>query len=162
MAFLVINPGKRSSRRNFYKCRWTFKARNTDQGLSLVPGYLKPRVWIVLLKFITCLLPLNVYHHRHRRRYLLSPISIHSLFIRSPATLPPTLTEILSWIAIAATKHHADSTSHFMHHNRPFPYHHTHYHQAPNHMAARRLAVAALGYLCHFARRHHHQTFLMF
>jgi len=36
--FWSINPGNctRSSWRNFYKCRWTLKARNTDQESPLV------------------------------------------------------------------------------------------------------------------------------
>ena len=50
--FWSINPGNctRSSWRNFYKCRWTFiKARNTDQGIPLVPGYLNPQIVLIKL-----------------------------------------------------------------------------------------------------------------
>jgi hypothetical protein len=169
--FWSINPG------NCTKSSWTVgeisinadglsRQRNTDQAIFLALGYLNPRVGTlpnVLIKVILCLhqlLPLIVCHRRHRR-HLLSPVSIHSPCTRSPVTLHPTPTVILSWTTIAATHHHAGSkiTPLLMLHNPPLPYHHTNNH-LPNHIPTRHLAPP--GYLCHFAKRHHHQTFLMF
>ena len=159
-------PGNctRSSWRNFYKCRWTFKARNTDQAIfpySLLSGPRVGTVTIVLIKVIVCLHrlpPLIVCHRRRRRRCLLSPISIHSPCTRSPVTLP-SIPTVLSWTTIAATHHHASSKiiPLLMHHYPPLQHHHS---NNQNHMPTRHLAP--LGYLCHFAKRHHHQTFLMF